>query len=46
MAVAGSIKKNKLESNREKILERGKKKMQAKALRQERKIKEKMNGNA
>jgi hypothetical protein len=46
MAVAGSIKKNKLERNKEKILERGKKKMEAKALRQARKIKEKMNGNA
>jgi hypothetical protein len=46
MAVAGSIKKNKLERNKEKILERGKKKMEAKALRQARKIKEKMKGNA
>ncbi len=43
MAVAGSIKKNKLERNKEKILERGKKKMEAKQRRQERKLKEKNN---
>jgi hypothetical protein len=46
MAVAGSIKKSKLQRNKEIRLERGKKKMEAKALRQARKIKEKMNGNA
>ena len=45
MAVAGSIKKNKLERNKERILERGKKKMEAKAMRQARKLKEKMNAN-
>lgn len=45
MAVAGSIKKQKLERNREMILQRGKKKMEAKALRQARKLKEKMNAN-
>ena len=41
MAVAGSTKKRKLEENFNKRLERGKKKMEAKALRQARKIKEK-----
>jgi hypothetical protein len=46
MAAVGSIKKNKLERNKERILERGKKKMQAKALRQARKMKEKQNANA
>lgn len=46
MAVAGSIKKQKLERNKEIRLERGKKKMQAKALRQARKLKEKNNANA
>jgi hypothetical protein len=34
-----------LERNKERILERGKKKMQAKALRQARKMKEKQNAN-
>lgn len=46
MAVAGSIKKAKLERNKERILERGKKKMEAKALRQARKLKEKNNADA
>lgn len=41
MAVAGSIKKNKLAANMEKRLERGKKKAAAKARRAERKLKEK-----
>ena len=41
MAVAGSIKKRKLEENMQKRLERGAKKMQAKAMRQARKMKEK-----
>jgi hypothetical protein len=41
MAVAGSTKKRKLEENMNKRLERGKKKMEAKALRQARKMKEK-----
>lgn len=40
MAVAGSIKKNKLERNKQIRLERGKKKAEAKALRQARKLKE------
>lgn len=40
MAVAGSIKKNKLERNKKVRLERGKKKAEAKALRQARKLKE------
>lgn len=46
MSVQGAIKKAKLERNREIILERGKKKMQAKALRQARKLKENKNANA
>lgn len=46
MSVTGSIKKAKLEANREKILARGKKKMEAKALRQARKLKEKNNADA
>lgn len=41
MAVAGSTKKRKLEENMNKRLERGAKKMKAKALRAERKLKEK-----
>jgi hypothetical protein len=41
MAVAGSTKKRKLEENMNKRLERGAKKMQAKAMRQARKLKEK-----
>ena len=41
MAVAGSTKKRKLEENMNKRLERGAKKMQAKAMRQARKFKEK-----
>lgn len=40
MAVAGSIKKRKLEENMQKRLERGAKKMKAKQLRHARKIKE------
>lgn len=44
MAVAGTFKKNKLTANMEKRLERGKKKAAAKALRQERKLKEKNRG--
>ena len=40
MAVAGSTKKRKLEENFNKRLERGKKKMKAKAMRQARKMKE------
>ena len=40
MAVAGRLKKQKLESNMQKRIERGAKKMQAKALRQARKMKE------
>lgn len=43
MSVTGSIKKKKLEENMQRRLERGKKKMEAKALRQARKIKEKNN---
>lgn len=43
MSVTGSIKKKKLEENMQKRLDRGKKKMEAKALRQARKIKEKNN---
>lgn len=43
MAVPSSIKKRKLEENMNKRLERGKKKMQAKALRQARKMKAKNN---
>lgn len=39
MAVAGSMKKRKLEENMQKRLERGAKKMQAKAMRQARKLK-------
>lgn len=46
MSVTSSIKKAKLAANREKILERGKKKMEAKALRQARKLKEKNNADA
>ena len=41
MAVIGTFKKKKLAANMEKRLERGAKKMQAKALRQARKLKEK-----
>lgn len=41
MAVAGRLKKEKLEQNKQKRIERGAKKMQAKAMRQARKIKEK-----
>ena len=41
MAVAGRIKKQKLEFNMQKRVERGAKKMQAKAMRQARKMKEK-----
>ena len=41
MSVIGSIKKQKLAANMEKRLERGKKKMQAKQMRQARKLKEK-----
>lgn len=40
MAVAGRIKKQKLEQNMQKRVERGAKKMQAKAMRQARKMKE------
>ena len=40
MAVIGRIKKEKLESNFQKRVERGAKKAQAKALRQARKVKE------
>jgi hypothetical protein len=39
MAVPSSIKKNKLERNKQVRLERGKKKAEAKALRQARKLK-------
>lgn len=46
MSVVGAIKKKKLERNRELILERGKKKLEAKQRRQERKLKEKNNANA
>lgn len=46
MSVAGSIKKKKLEDNYNRRLERGKKKAQAKALRQARKLKEKNNANS
>ena len=41
MAVAGSTKKNKLEKNKQVRLERGKRKAEAKAMRQARKLKEK-----
>jgi hypothetical protein len=41
MAVIGRIKKQKLEANHAKRVERGAKKAQAKALRQARKLKEK-----
>jgi hypothetical protein len=41
MAVPSSIKKNKLAENKQKRLDRGAKKMLAKALRAERKLKEK-----
>ena len=41
MAVAGSMKKNKLEAAMRRRLERGKKKAEAKALRHARKMKEK-----
>lgn len=41
MAVAGSIKKNKLEAAKQRRLERGAKKQQAKELRQARKLKAK-----
>lgn len=40
MAVIGRIKKQKLEENFKKRIERGKKKMDAKAMRQARKMKE------
>lgn len=43
MSVTGSIKKKKLEENMQKRLDRGKKKMDAKALRKARKMKEKNN---
>lgn len=43
MAVPSSIKKNKLAVNMDKRIERGKKKAQAKALRQARKLKGKQN---
>lgn len=43
MSVTGSIKKQKLEANMKKRLERGKKKMEAKAMRIARKMKEKQN---
>lgn len=46
MSVVSAIKKQKLQRNKDKILERGKKKMEAKALRQARKLKEKNNANA
>lgn len=46
MSVASSIKKAKLAANMEKRLERGKKKAEAKALRQARKFKEKNNASA
>lgn len=46
MSVVGSIKKKKLEDNYNRRLERGKKKAQAKALRQARKLKEKNNANS
>jgi hypothetical protein len=41
MAVAGSIKKAKLEAAMQRRLERGKRKAEAKALRQARRLKEK-----
>lgn len=41
MAVVGRIKKQKLEENHKKRIERGAKKAQAKALRQARRLKEK-----
>jgi|LakMenEpi03Aug12_release.lakeMendotaPanAssembly.Ray.scaffolds.fasta_scaffold1366741_2 hypothetical protein len=41
MAVKGTLKKNKLEAAMNRRLERGKKKAEAKALRQARKLKEK-----
>ena len=41
MAIASSIKKAKLEKNMQARLERGKRKAEAKALRQARKLKEK-----
>lgn len=44
MAVPSSIKKNKLEENKKKREERGAKKMRDKALRAERKLKEKNRG--
>ena len=46
MSVAGSIKKRKMEDNFNRRLERGKKKAEAKALRQARKMKEKANANS
>ena len=46
MSVASSLKKNKLTANMEKRLERGRKKAEAKTLRQARKLKEKNNANA
>ena len=44
MAVVGRIKKQKLEENHKKRVERGAKKAAAKALRQARKFKENNNG--
>lgn len=41
MAVVGRIKRQKLDANKQKRDERGAKKMQAKAMRQARKLKEK-----
>lgn len=41
MAVVGRIKKQKLDENKQKRIERGAKKVAAKALRQARKLKEK-----
>jgi hypothetical protein len=46
VSVASSLKKNKLAANMEKRVERGRKKAEAKALRQARKLKEKNNANA
>jgi len=44
MAVKGTLKKAKMEAAFNRRLERGKKKMQAKAIRQARKIKEENRG--
>ena len=46
MSVTSGIKKKKLEDNYNRRLERGKKKAEAKALRQARKLKEKNNANS